>query len=177
MANPFLVYGPFEAPYEKFMPPEGRKIEKDWWQTLDDALPGLRGAVGVYLCSRRHGENYEPVYVGMTERAFEIEIFNDSNLLKYHSYFNERRGALTVHLLAKPRALQRGYSTNISKEKLLWLERLLILLCQHQNDALINRVGSPFLEDISIENVLGIFRQGGKAKAVETFIDAIGLRI
>ena len=177
MANPFLVYGPFEAPLHKFMQANGPKEEKIWWAALDENLPGLRGAVGVYLCSRRHGEKFEPIYVGMTERAFEIEIFSDSNLRKYHSYLSTKNGSLTVHLLAKPRALQKGYSTNISKEKLLWLERLLILLCQHQNDALLNLVGAPFLEDISIENVLGKFRQGGRARAVETFIDAIGLRI
>jgi len=79
-------------------------------------------AKGIYLFSLRNGENYNPQYVGMTNRDFRTEVFNDRNTVMIFKHFLEERGVLCLHLLARAKQKQKGFSINIDTTELFWLE-------------------------------------------------------
>jgi hypothetical protein len=79
-----------------------------WDNCVDKEHYDLSMAKGLYLFSLRNAENYNPQYVGMTERDFRTEVFNDRNTVMIFKHFLEERGVLCLHLLAKPNKRREG---------------------------------------------------------------------
>lgn len=66
-------------------------------------VTGLSKAIGFYVFSTRHGENYTACYVGKTnaKRSFHGEIFQDYKLNHYISASRRKKGYPAIHLIAK----------------------------------------------------------------------------
>lgn len=113
METPFKIYGPFEI--EDKQKVYNRDYQKEFWSSCvddEDEHYKLSEAKGLYLFSLRHDPNFTPWYVGMTERDFRREVFTDRNMLMILAKLTEEHGVLCLHLLAKPKQAQRGFSTN-----------------------------------------------------------------
>lgn len=171
MSNNFQVYGPFEC--DKF---EIRKRDrqKEFWEMVDSEEEYLSPAHGVYLFSLRNGSNYIPQYVGITQvQGFNKEVFNASNLNKILGDLREAKGKLCVHLVARPKNKQKGFSIDVSKEVLRYLERLILSYGLRKNQEMLNKAHTKFLDSVEIENVTGKIFQGKASPAVRSFRNAI----
>jgi hypothetical protein len=123
--------------------------------------------------SLRNAENYNPQYVGMTERDFRTEVFNDRNTVMIFKHFLEERGVLCLHLLAKPKATQRGFSLNIDDKELFWIEDYIQQTCRIKNPYLLNIGKSKFLLKTAIEGITDAASSRGEH--VKTFRNALGI--
>jgi hypothetical protein len=104
----FKIYGPFEIANKQKIVDRERQTEY-WNDYVDKEYDDLSFAKGIYLFSLRNAENYNPQYVGMTERDFRTEVFNDRNTVMIFKHFLEERGVLCLHLLAKPRKHKKDF--------------------------------------------------------------------
>ena len=169
MGNPFLIIGPFKVDVAKVA---DKEYQKTFWYERDDEYPQLSEANGLYVFSLRNGSNYEPQYVGMTKREFRKEVFNPPNVVKILNCFMPKKGELCVHLLAKPRDINVGFSA-ISKKTLLWTEMFILLLCRKKNPEILNIAGHAFLENCGMEGITSPSR--GNGKSIKTFRIALGI--
>jgi hypothetical protein len=174
MPEPFQAFGPFEFDKTRI---ELNEYVAEWWEGIDHQMPGLSAAHGVYLISLRNGENFVPIYVGMTKnsRGFIGETMNDRNRLAIIREVRSRKGVGVVHLIARPRPHRSGFSVNISREKLEWMERFVILHALRKNEDLANIKGISFIEEIAIANVTGKWARGHATLAVTTLKNALDL--
>lgn len=171
MNNNFQVHGPFDCDKNTI---DHKTQQKDFWKSVDDEVPFLSGAHGVYLLSLRNKSNYKPYHVGITQvQGFDREVFNYSNLTKILGTLAKTKGTLCVHLLARPKAVQKGFSVNVSKEVLRHLERLVLSYGRKKNPKMLNIAHTKFLDSVEIENVTANFTKGKAQKAVQSFRNAI----
>ena len=106
MSDCFKIYGPFVIENKQKIVDRDR--QNDFCnECVDNVFFELSFAKGIYLFSLKNAENYNPQYVGMTERDFRTEVFNDRNTVMIFKHFLEERGVLCLHLLAKPKPTQR----------------------------------------------------------------------
>ena len=169
MGNPFQIYGPFEISKTKVAESE---YQKTFWTECDAAYPRLSEAKGLYVISLRNGRNHSPQYVGITRRDFTKEVFNANNLVKILNVFAKEKGALCVHLLAKPNNSNTGFYSVTSKV-LLWTEMFVLMMCRKKNPEIANIMGKPSLENAAIENITDTSK--GKGANIKTFRNVLGL--
>jgi hypothetical protein len=163
VSNCFKVYGPFEIANKL------KVYDKDWQKTfwnegVDDETDNyqLSLARGIYLFSLRNAANYTPQYVGMTGRDFRTEVFNDRNLLTIITTIARERGVLCLHLLARPKETQRGFSKDVGEK-----------MCRMKNPDLCNVAKSTFLLKTSIEGLTdGTSHRGER---IQSFRNALGI--
>jgi hypothetical protein len=124
------------------------------------------------LFSLRNGPNYKPNYVGITKREFSKECFSNHILVKILDRFARKKGTLYLHLLAKPKDHNVGFST-VHRRALLWSEMFLLLLCRKKNPKILNITGHAFLEDCAIEGITDPCK--GRGKNIKTFRNAVGI--
>jgi hypothetical protein len=127
--------------------------EAFWNEYVDDENGNyqLSFAKWIYLFSLWNADNYNPQYVGMTGRNFREEVFNDRNNLTILTHFAKERGALCLHLLARPKETQRGFSKDVEDKELFWIEDFIQQMCRMKNPDLCNVAKSTFLLKTSIE--------------------------
>ncbi len=170
MGTPFCVYGPFEFDRKRINELDYRNAQ---WAEIDEEHYFISEAKGAYLISVRNGSNYRPLYVGVTHQVrFKGEVFNKSNLLNIATKLRGS-GTLTVHLLAKPKKRQKGFSTTISKDVTRWVEIFVLFLGRTKNRHMWNKAHTRFLEETEIEGVTGSLSRGPTAKNVASFINAL----
>ena len=168
MSTPFRVFGPYKIHRENV---HEKKWQNEIWESIDeDVGADLSSAKGVYVFSLRHGQKYTPLYVGMTNRGFRHEVFGLHNLNKIATKWHKEKGAIEVHLLAKPKGVHNGFSKNISKDVLNALEVLVIFMCRRSNIKLVNKKNIKFLNDAGIKGITGTEKQKGKPTlSIQTF--------
>ncbi len=175
MENPFKIYGPFEVVKQKVA---DREHQKEFWsdcEAKDETHYQLSQAKGLYLFSLRNEPNYNPQYVGMTERDFRTEVFNNKNMVMILDKLLGERGVLCLHLLARPKEAQRGFSINISDKELYWLEDFIQQMCRIKNPDLYNIGKSRFLLKAAIEGLTDNSTHRGKfPEHIRTFRNALG---
>ena len=171
MANHFQIYGPFEIEKLKIV---DKKHQNAFWSDCEDDEMHyqLSLAKGIYLFSLRNASNYTPKYVGMTERDFRTEVFNDRNTVMIFKHLMEPKGVLCLHFLAKPKETQRGFSINISDKELYWIEDFIQQMCRIKNPDLLNIGKSKFLLKAAIESITD--NSTSKGEHVRTFRNALG---
>jgi hypothetical protein len=172
MSDCFKIYGPFVVENKQKIVDRERQNEY-WGDCVDKEHYELSQAKGIYLFSLRNAENYNPQYVGMTTRDFRTEVFSDRNTVMLFKHFLEERGVLCLHLLAKPKETQRGFSINISDQELFWLEDYIQQACRIKNPYLLNIGKSKFLLKTAIEGITD--STGGRGEHVRTFRNALGI--
>jgi len=174
MSACFKVYGPFEIPNKQ------KVHDKDWqklfWSgSVDDEGDNyqLSLAKGIYLFSLRNATNYTPQYVGMTCRDFRTEVFNDRNLVTIITTIAKERGVLCLHLLARPKVAQRGFSADVGDKELFWIEDFIQQMCRMKNPDLCNISKSTFLLKASIEGLTD--GTSHRSDRVKSFRNAVGI--
>jgi hypothetical protein len=172
MSDCFKIYGPFEIENKQKIVDRDHQSEY-WNDCVDKEYYDLSFAKGIYLFSLRNAENYNPQYVGMTERDFRTEVFNDRNTVMIFKHFLEERGVLCLHLLAKPKETQRGFSINISDKELYWIEDYIQQTCRIKNPYLLNIGKSRFLLKTAIEGITD--NSASRGEHVRTFRNALGI--
>jgi hypothetical protein len=176
MDTPFKIYGPFEISNK--LKVTDKEYQKEFWSECvekDDEHYKLSEAKGLYLFSLRHDPNFTPWYVGMTERDFKTEVFTDRNMLMIRDRLVEEHGVLCLHLLAKPKQQQRGFSQNISGRELYWIEDFIQQMCRIRNPDFFNLSKSKFLLKAAIEGITdGTANPGIPPERIRTFRKAIG---
>jgi hypothetical protein len=97
----YEIYGPFWAPRTEAKA-RGEDL-RAFWDDIEAAVPGLPRAIGIYVFSTCHGDNYTPWYVGKTnaKTGFRGEIFQDHKLSHYVSAQQRKKGYPAIHLVAK----------------------------------------------------------------------------
>jgi hypothetical protein len=95
--------------------------------------------------------------------------------VKILDQFVNEKGTLFLHLLAKPKEHNVGFSTVRSKT-LIWTEMFLLLLCRNKNPEILNIAGHKFLEDCGLEGVT-YPSKGTRGKNIKTFRNALGIDI
>jgi len=174
MSDCFRIYGPFEIENkQKIVDKEHQNAY--WSDRVDKEYYGLSAAKGIYLFSLRNADNYNPQYVGMTERDFRTEVFNDRNTVMIFKHFLEERGVLSLHLLAKSKRKQNGFSIDISSKELYWLEDYIQQTCRIKNPYLLNVGKSKFLLKTAIEGITD--STSGRGENVRTFRNALGIDV
>jgi hypothetical protein len=130
-------------------------------------------AKGIYLFSLRNATNYNPQYVGITCRDFKPEVFNDRNALTIITTLAKERGVLRLHLLARPKEMQRGFSKDVDGKELYWIEDFIQQMCRVKNPDLCNVAKSTFLLKTSIEELTdGTAIRGSR---IQSFRNALGI--
>lgn len=171
MSKSFHVYGPFQFKKELIA---NKTHTSAVWEEVDAKYIHLSKAKGVYLVSLRNGKNYKPVYVGITKnQSFRKEVFNSSNAVKILTR-KQVKGTLCVHLLAKPKPSHRGYSINISKQILVWVEVMLLFSCLQKNEKMWNKSHTVFLKGAQIDKITVGWSKGKPSRTISTFLNAIG---
>jgi hypothetical protein len=173
MSACFKVYGPFEIPNkQKIYDPAQQEAFWTACEVEEDNYE-LSFAKGIYLFSLRNATNYTPQYVGMTSRDFRTEVFNDRNLLRIITTIAKDRGVLCLHLLARPKDVQRGFSKDVNDKELYWIEDFIQQMCRMKNPDLCNISKSTFLLKASIEGLSdGTSHRGDRIKS---FRNAVGI--
>jgi hypothetical protein len=111
----------------------------------------------------------------MTERDFRTEVFNNKNMVMILDKLLGERGVLCLHLLARPKEAQRGFSINISDKELYWLEDFIQQMCRIKNPDLYNIGKSRFLLKAAIEGLTDNSTHRGKfPEHIRTFRNALG---
>jgi hypothetical protein len=168
LTGPFQVYGPYEIDREAVHESKWRNAAWDHVNEREGA--DLANARGVYVFSLRHGKKYTPLYVGMTNKGFRHEVFGLHNRNKFATTWRNEKGAIDVHLLAKPKGVHSGFSKDISKNLLEALEVLLIFMCRRSNKKLINKKNIQLLNDAGIRGITGTEKHKGQPTlSVQTF--------
>lgn len=172
MSDCFKIYGPFVIENKQ------RIVDKEnqnayWSDLVDKEHYELSQAKGIYLFSLRNAENYNPQYVGMTTRDFRTEVFNDRNTVMIFKHLMVARGVLCLHLLAKTKPTQMGFTVNISDQELFWLEDYIQQTCRIKNPDLLNIGKSKFLLKTAIEGITD--NSASRGEHVKTFKNALGI--
>jgi hypothetical protein len=171
---PFKIFGPFEIVDKQEV--YKRDYQRSFWSDCVEKAEehyGLSEAKGIYLFSLRHDPNFTPWYVGMTERTFRKEVFTDRNMLMIIAKLTKEHGVLCLHLLAKPKSGQRGFSTNIRGKELYWIEDFIQQTCRMKNPELYNLGKSRFLLKTAIEGITD--GSASRGEHITTFRNALGI--
>jgi hypothetical protein len=172
MSDCFKIYGPFEIESkEKIVDKEHQTTY--WAECVDKEHPDLSMAKGIYLFSLRNAENYNPQYVGKTGVDFRSEVFNYKNRFMILRYLQDQKGVLCLHLLAKPKPSQQGFTRHISEDELYWIEDYIQQTCRIKNPELLNIGKSTFLLRATIEGITDDNPSWGGN--VKTFKNALGI--
>jgi hypothetical protein len=166
--NSFRVYGPYEIDRESV---SEKKWQNEAWAYVDRVVGAdLSNAKGAYIYSLRHGDKHTPLYVGITNKGFRHEVFAVHNREKIFHNWRREKGAIIIHLLAKPKGVHNGFSRNIPKDWLVALEVLLIFVCRRSNKKLLNKKNIKWLDGIGIAGITGTEKQKGKPpEEIRTF--------
>lgn len=97
----YEVYGPFCTPRVQ-AEADGIAL-RFFWNEIEKMHSGLSRAIGIYIFSTLHGNTYTPWYVGKTnaKQGFRGEVFQTHKFNHYINASQLKRGAPTLHLIAK----------------------------------------------------------------------------
>lgn len=172
MTSPFQIVGPFQ--FDRYEVHE-TEYRSDWWDDIDNDNMHISYAKGIYLISLRNKQNYVPQYVGITKaQDFRREVFRQGNLRMISHELRNHRGSCQLHLIVKPKPHHRGYSININKKALKWLEQSVLFSCLIKNSDMCNKSHTAFLKSVEIGRVTGNFLKGKPPERIRTFLNAIG---
>ncbi len=157
----YEVYGPFEIPRVH----TGAMLDFDavrargyFWNSLEEKVPKLPKAKGVYLFGIRAGRGMTPHYVGQarSRNGFYGEVFSPKNCNNYNKIIHSTKGTPIVLLLARPRRRGSGFSKP-ARGELDFLEKMLIGMALSKNEELINVHHTKYMKNICVPGVIGKF--------------------
>ena len=112
----------------------------------------------------------------MTGIDFATEVFSNKNIIMIDHDFKDGKfnwGVLCLHLLAKEKEVNPGFTTDIGHDELYWIEDFLQQMCRIKNPSLFNVVKSTFLVKTAIEGITDSSTTS-RGEHIKTFRNAIG---
>jgi hypothetical protein len=175
----YEVYGPYLTPRAQ-SEADGDALSI-FWNGIEDDVPGLSRAIGVYVFSTCHGLNYTPWYVGKTNanNGFRSEIFQDHKLNHYVSASQRKRGYPAIHLIAKVEE-NRGNFCRASKrsgQQIDQLETILIGVALQANAHVRNSKKTWFNKNCQVPGIVGRPVIGRPTKAIASLRDSLALKV
>jgi hypothetical protein len=173
----YEVYGPFWTPRAE-AGVQGEALTA-FWEGVDAQVPGLSKAIGIYVFSTCHGENYTPWYVGKTnaKRGFRGEIFQDHKLNHYVSAGRRKKGYPAIHLIAKVEPARGNFcrASARSGREIDELETVMIGMALRANRHVQNSKKTWFNKNCSVPGIIGDPISGRPADAVTSLRNSLGL--
>lgn len=173
----YEIYGPYWTPRTE---PKARgEGLRAFWDEMDAAVPGLPRAIGIYLFSTCHGDNYTPWYVGKTnaKTGFRGEIFQDHKLSHYVSANQRKKGYPAIHLVAKlePSRLNFCRASARSGREIDELETVMIGMALRANREVRNSKKTWFNRNCSVPGIIGDPAIGRPTDALITLRNVLSL--
>ncbi|PEQ14502.1 hypothetical protein B2G71_02675 [Novosphingobium sp. PC22D] len=173
----YEVYGPFWAPRAE-AEASGLAL-RHFWDEIENMVPGLPKAIGIYIFSTCHGTNYTPWYVGKTnaKAGFRGEIFHEHKLNHYVSAGQQKRGYPAIHLLAKVEPRRRNFcrASQRSGREIDELETVMIGMALRANPDVRNSKKTWFNKTCQVPGIIGDSITGRPPEAVTSLRNALDL--
>jgi hypothetical protein len=173
----YQVYGPYWTPRAE-SEASGEALSL-FWNLIEEMVPGLPRAVGIYVFSTCHGETYTPWYVGKTnaKTGFRGEIFQDHKLNHYVSASQQKRGYPTIHLIAKVEPSRGNFckASQRSGRQIDELETVMIGMALRANPYVRNSKKTWFNKTCQVPGIIGDTVVGRPSEAVATLRSTLKL--
>lgn len=173
----YEVYGPFYSPRAE-AEATGANL-KAFWDEIEAMHEGLPRAVGIYIFSTRHGNNFTPWYVGKTNAAtgFRGEVFQAHKLGHYVSAEHRKRGFPTIHLIAKVEPERGNFcrSSARSGREIDELETVMIGMALRANPLVQNSKKTWFNKNCKVPGIIGPATLGRPSEPVSSLRNALNI--
>ena len=173
----YEVHGPFWAPRAE-TEASGSALRL-FWDEIDDTVPGLSKAIGIYVFSTCHGDNYTPWYVGKTnsKAGFRGEIFQKHKLNHYVTAGQRKRGYPAIHLMAKVEPSRGNFCrpSQRSGREMDELETVMIGMALRANSHVRNAKKTWFNKTCHVPGIIGSPINGRPPEAVTSLRNALDL--
>ena len=173
----YEVYGPFWSPRAQ-SEASGDNL-RAFWDEIEEMVPGLPRAIGIYVFSTCHGENYTPWYVGKTnaKTGFRGEIFQDHKLNHYVRANEQKRGYPAIHLIAKIEPVRENFcrASGRSGREIDELETVIIGMALRANPNVRNSKKTWFNKTCQVPGIIGESVIGRPSDAVVTLRNTLNL--
>lgn len=164
----FKAFGPFRLPTGvKGVIDSAASGKAGFWDKVEEEVPGLADACGVYVFALRTGGGTRPWYVGKAERqAFRKECLQSGKLVNYTSVSVAKKGTPLLYLIAHmtPKGAFRRPTTR-KRPAIRSLEELLIGVALSRNPNLLNIQKTKMYKELSIEGVMNSNKKGSSKAA------------
>ena len=155
----YETYGPFIVPRRDAK--KGKVLDFDgpvlseFWNIVDEELPGLSSAHGCYIFANKAGRGITPWYVGQTKNSFRKECFQHHKTNLYHKVFNDiEKGNPVMILVARCTPNGKLTTGQFPRDEAGFVEKLLISKALSKNPKLVNKQNTRFLVGITLPGIL-----------------------
>ncbi|SKA22113.1 hypothetical protein [Consotaella salsifontis] len=173
----YEVYGPFWAPRAE-SEASGEAL-RAFWDAIDNMVPDLPRAIGIYVFSTCHGTNYTPWYVGKTnaKTGFRGEIFQEHKLNHYIGANQRKNGYPAIHLVAKVEPTRGNFcrASGRSGREIDELETVMIGMALRANPHVRNSKKTWFNKNCQVPGIIGSPIIGRPADAVMTLRNSLNI--
>lgn len=159
------IHGPFEVSRSGRLVDRAAKAKQEFWQTVDEKVPGLSGAVGCYVFCVGN----KPWYVGLAEKqSFRSECFQPHKINAFNSALDKMKGKPRLLLISKITPKGKFVKPGVNGHKATrFLEDLLIGMALANNPMLENIRGTKFIKEIVVPGIINSPKGKAKKAAVQ----------
>lgn len=163
----FNIQGPYELERSKGLIDSSAKARREYWERIDDDIPGLSDACGCYVFSIKASRGMLPWYIGKAERQpFKKECLSHHKINHFNNAIAERRGIPVLFFI--PQLTKAGSfrkPTTSTRKAINELESILIGMALAKNSDILNAKGTTMLKKITVDSFLNSKRKakGGPA--------------
>ncbi len=173
----YEVHGPFWSP--RVQSEARAEALRAFWDEMQDMVPGLPCAIGIYVFSTCHGNTFTPWYVGKTnaKAGFRGEIFQDHKLGHYVDASELKRGHPAIHLIAKVEPVRGNFckASQQSGREIDELETVMIGMALRANPDVRNSKKTWFNRTCQVPGIIGDTLTGRPSEAVATLRNTLKL--
>lgn len=173
----YEVFGPFYAPRAQ-AEATGENL-RAFWDEIEGMHEGLPRAIGIYIFSIQHGDNYTPWYVGKTnaKSGFRGEVFQAHKLEHYVNAEQRKRGYPIFHLIGKVEPTRGNFcrSSARSGREIDELETVMIGMALRANPLVQNSKKTWFNKNCKVPGIIGAATPGRRPEAVSSLRNALSL--
>jgi hypothetical protein len=173
----YQVFGPYWSPRAE-QEARGEALRM-FWDEIEVLQPGLPRAIGIYVFSTCHGENYTPWYVGKTnaKAGFRGEIFQEHKLNHYVGASQRKRGYPAIHLIAKIEPLRGNFcrASQRSGREIDELETVMIGMALRANPHVRNSKKTWFNKTCQVPGIIGDPPIGRPSTAISSLRNTLKL--
>jgi hypothetical protein len=173
----YEIYGPFWSP--RFESEARGEALRGFWDIIEGFEDGLSRAIGIYVFSTCHGDNFTPWYVGKTnaKAGFRGEIFQDHKLDHYIGASQRKKGYPAIHLIAKVEPTRGNFcrASERSGREIEALETVMIGMALRANPEVRNSKKTWFNKNCHVPGIMGTPIVGRPSEAIQTLRNTLGL--
>ena len=131
----FNIQGPFELDRYKGLIDSSAEARRDYWEWVDEDMPGLPDACGCYVFAIKASRGTLPWYIGKAEKQpFKKECLSHHKINHFNNAIAERRGCPVIFFI--PQLTNSGSfrkPTVSTRKAITELESLLIGMALSRN--------------------------------------------